>query len=342
MSQSTKGARPRSGASSVWIHLGVLAASTAAAVLVWTRDKQAPALAAGDVVVWSGHGPDVQKVTYESKTKKVVVEAKSDAAGRYFAGTLERVAAATAGADAGAAPPPSSSARTTVGFVSVGPGEKLADALAPLKALRALGKLGDDRAAEFGLADPEATVTVRVAGADHKLLLGASTPGGGDRYAKDAASGEVYALKGEPMRNLESADSLLLERELHEWKDTEVSKARIEAAGKARDIVRGGPEGKRFWAGAESPDTNDETLGNWMSKLDRLRPTEFVLAEPEGREPVLKIAYTGKKALGSFELVKVKGDKPTFYARTERTRLFGKVTATVAEQVEQDVGGIVK
>jgi hypothetical protein len=322
------------------VHLGALGLSVVTAVAMWTREKEPKALAAGDVVVWSGRSGDVDRATYESKTRKVLVEAKRDEAGRYFTGTVEKETPAPHGADAGA---PAPQPRTTVGFVSVGPGEKLAEALAPLKALRALGKIGDDRAGEFGLADPEATVVVRIGGVEHKVLVGATTPGGGDRYVRDPASNEVYVVKGDPLRNLESADSLLLERDLHEWKDTDVSRAHIEAGGKSRDLVRGGPDNKRFWADAQTPDTNDETLGNWMSKLDRLRPTEFVVAEPEGRETLLKVTYTGKKPLGQVEVIKVKGgDKPTFYLRTEHTRLYGKVVGTVAEQVEQDIGTIVK
>jgi hypothetical protein len=323
------------------IHVGVLAASVVVAAVVWTRDKEPKALAAGDVPVWSGRTGDVEKVTYESKTRKAEVEAKKDALGRYFVGTLEREATPPAGHDAGA--PPAAPAKTTVGFVSVTAGEKLADALGPLKALRALGKIGDDRAAEFGLAEPEATIVVKLTGGEHKLSVGSATPGGGDRYVKDAASGEVYVLKGEPIRNLESADSLLIERELHEWKEADVAKARVEAGGKGRDLVRGGAEGKRFWADAASPDSNDETLGNWMSKLDRLRPTDFALTDPEGKEAVLRVEYTGKKALGWVEVVKTPGgDKPAYYLRTERTRLYGKVPTPLAEQVEQDLGTIVK
>jgi hypothetical protein len=329
-------------ASQTLVHLGVLAASVATALLVWTREKDPKVLAAGDVVVWPGHAADVQKATYESKSRKVHVEAKQDAAGRYFTGTSEKDPPAPHhAADAGAPPP--TGPRTRVGFVSVGPGDRLAEALAPLKALRALGKIGDDRAAEFGLAEPDATVTVTIGGVEHKLVVGAATPGGGDRYVRDGTSSEVYVVKGDAIRNLESAESLLLERDLHEWKDAEIARARVEAGGKGRDIVRGGPENKRFWADAQSPDTNDETLGNWMSKLDRLRPSEFVLADPDGKEPVLKVDYTGKKPLGFLELVKVKGgDKPVFYLRTEHTRLYGKVTGTQAEQLEQDLGTIVK
>jgi hypothetical protein len=324
------------------VHAAVLGLSVVAAVGVWTRDKEPKALAQGDVTVWSGRAADVEKIGYESKTKKVSIEARKDAAGRYFVGTLEREAAAPPhAADAGApAAPPK---QTTVGFVSVGPGDKLAEALGPLKALRALGKISDERAAEFGLKEPEATVTVKVGGTERKLVLGGTTPGGGDRYARLDGSGEVFVLKGEPLRNLESPDSLLLERDLHEWKDTEVVKARVEAGGKGRDLVRGGAEGKRFWADGGSPDSNDETLGNWMSKLDRLRPTEFLLTGPEAKETLLRVEYAGKKPLGFVEVVKVAGaEKPTYYLRTERTRLFGKVVSTVAEQLEQDLGPIVK
>ena len=322
------------------LHIGLLAASVAFAAGMWTREKEPKALAAGDVQVWSGHAADVEHVGYESKTRKVSVDAKKDAEGRYFVGTLEREGMALPAHDGGAPPP---APRTTVSFVSVGPGDKMAEAFAPLKALRALGKIGDDRAAEFGLAEPEATVTVKAGGAEHKLLLGATTPGGGDRYARDAATNEVYVLKGEPLRSLESADSLLIERELHEWKDADVAKVHLEAGGKTRELVRGGPESKRFWADAASPETNDETLGNWMSKLDRLRPTEFVLAEPEGKEVLLKATYAGKKVSGFLEIVKAKsGDKPVYYLRTERTRLYGKVVSAPAEQVEQDLSNIVK
>jgi hypothetical protein len=321
------------------IHIGLLAASVIAAAGMWTREKEPKALAAGDVLVWSGHAPDVDRVGYESKTRKVSVEAKKDALGRYFVGTLEREGVAIPSHDGGA---PQPSPKVVLSFVSVGPGDKLAEALAPLKAIRALGKIGADRAAEFGLAEPEATVTVHAGGADHTLLLGSATPGGGDRYARDSATSEVYVLKGEPLRNLESADTLLIEHDLHAWKDSEATRVRIEAGGKARDLVRGGPENKRFWADAGSPDTNDETVGNWMSKLDRLRPTEFALTEPEGKEVLLKVTYTGDKAPGYVEVVKVKGDKPTFYLRTERTRLYGKVVSAPAEQLEQDLAAIVK
>lgn len=328
------------------IHLAVLGVSIVAAATLWTREKEPKALAQGDVVVWSGRSADVERIVFENKTRKVTLEAKKDAVGRYFVGTSEKDAAPPSPhrGDAGAPPEAPPGGRATVGFVSVTAGDKVADALAPLKAMRALGRVGADRAADFGLGETDASLTVRVGGTERKLLIGNPTPGGGDRYVKDAASGEAFVLKGDSIRNLEGADTLMVERDLHEWKEAEVVSAKITAGGKSREIVRGGPEGKRFWADPANRDANDETLGNWMSKLDKLRPAEFQVNPPEGRATVLRIDYTGNRQLGFVELVKVSvaDKKPEYLIQTERTRLYAKVQASLAEQIEQDVGNLVK
>ena len=113
------------------VHAVILAFAIAASIVVWTRDKKPLAAAQGDVTVWAGRASALERVTYESKTRKVELVAKSDALGRYFVGTLEKdtshaAVAATSG-------PPAKNDKieeqTTINFVSVGPGEKLADEL---------------------------------------------------------------------------------------------------------------------------------------------------------------------------------------------------------------------
>jgi hypothetical protein len=342
--------------------VALLGLAVLAAVLVWTRDKQPKTLTQGDVTVWSGRAADIERISFEGKTRKVSLEAKKDAGGTYFIGTAEKEAAppkkdphghdvADAGADAGDAEPPAPPApkeRSTVSFVSVSGAQKLADQLAPLKALRGIGKIGDDRAAEFGLNEPEGTLTVKMGQAERKLIFGSTTPGGGDRYARDPASGEVYAIKGDVFRSLEGGESSLMERSLHEWPETDVGAASITAQGKTRNLVRGGEERKRFWADPGTPEVNDETAGNWMSKLDRLRPSEYALTPPAGAEVVVRIDFAGAGGakIGYLELIKAApaaaGGKPDYYIVTERTRLHAKVPAQAAEQVEQDVGSVLK
>lgn len=332
----------------LYVHFALLALAAVFAVVVWTREEKPKALAAADVTVWPGRPEDVERIVYEGKNRKAVLEAQKDEVGRWFAGTFEKETPppkplGDAGAPDAPAEPPK---KTSTSFVAVGAAQKLAEALAPLRAFRNVGRIGDDRAAEFGLAEPEGTLTVVLRGTERKLVIGGPTPGGADRYVREAQSGEVFAIKGDVVRDLESADTRLTERDPHEWKDVDVAGAKVTAGDKSRELVRGGTESKRFWADPASPDQNDETAGNWMSKLDRLRPTEYATSAPEGASPVVRVEYRGTSGpLGFLELVKgppgEKG-KAEYFIRTERTRRHAKVTASLAEQVEQDVGSIVK
>jgi hypothetical protein len=333
----------------IFVHIGLLLLAGASAAYVWTREEQPKALAQAEATIWSGSPRDVQKVVFEGKTKKVVLEAKEDKAGAYYVGTLERESAPPPPhpSDAGAPPPTPAAGRTKTDFVAVGTAEKLIKSLAPMKALRAIGRIPDERVEEFGLKDPEGTLTVTIGGTERKLVLGGTTPGGGDRYVRDPASGEGYVIDGEAVRDLDTADTRLVERDLHEWKETEVTAATVSAGGKTRQLVRGGPEGKRFWADPGAADQRDETAGNWMAKVDRLKPNDYVLTEPPGKQDLLRIEYTaGSRPLGWVEIARAPAAdpnaKPDYLVRTERTRFFAKVPAATAEQIEQDLGSIVK
>ncbi|MBK8257481.1 MAG: DUF4340 domain-containing protein [Polyangiaceae bacterium] len=330
------------------MHAGLVAVSAAVALAVWTRDKQPKALVASDVTIWQAKPKDVESITFDGKKKRVSLSAKKDDLGRYFTGTVEKEKALPKPPPPDAGPPdqPAAAEKTVVGLVSVGPIEKLLDLLAPLKAVRAVGQVPADREAEFGLNDPEGTLLVKLRESEKRLLIGGTTPGGGDRYVRDPANGEVYVIKGEVFSKVDTADSALMERDLHEWKDLEVASAKLVAGGKTRTIVRGGLESKRFWADEATRESADETLGNFMSKIDRLRPTDFPVEPIEAREVIVRVEYSGAGGpLGYLELVRgPAGDsgKPSYFVLSERTRVHGKVTGTVAEQVEQDVGSLVK
>ncbi len=331
------------GKRSIFIHAGLVVTGAVLALGVWTRDKQPKALAKADVTVWQGRPADVEKLVYEGKKKRLELTAKKDDLGRYFVGAVEKDKP-TPKPDPGT-PEPAAAEKTVTGLVSIGPAEKLFDLLAPLRALRAVGQVPADREAEFGLAEPEGTLILTLKGADRKLVFGGSTPGGGDRYARDPQSGEVYVVKSDIFRNVDTPESTLQERDLHEWKDADVVSAKLTAGGRTRTIVRGGTEQKRFWADEARKDAADETLGNWMAKVDRLRPTEYPQTAPDPRETVVRIDYAGSGGpLGYLEVVRgpaADTGKPQYFVVTERTRLHGKVTGSAGEQVEQDIATIV-
>jgi hypothetical protein len=328
------------------VHGALLALASVAAIAVWTREKKTPA-PVGEVTIWNARPAAVEHVSYEAKGKSVTLDAHKDGVGIWFSGVAETTGHATQ--DGGAAP----TKKTT--FVSVGAANRLAEAIAPLHGLRELGRIGDDRAAEFGLADPEGTLRVTIDGKPHTLVLGAKTPGGADRYVRDSSSNIAYVVKNDLTRDLESPDSSFIERELHDIKDADIESLRVSARGKTREVLRRGPETKRVWSDPSNPDTQDETVSNWLAKIDRLRPVEYVAPQPAAPQVLVRIDYKVKGSPGVFaEIAKVPGaappetssssapPKPDFLVRTERTRQWAKVLGTVAEQVEQDLASVLK
>jgi hypothetical protein len=337
---ATRRSSERGVIKSLSVHLGLLLVSIGFAFTMWTRDDSR-AVDLGDFTVWGGSPEDVTKVTFEYDDKKVVLEAHSDERGRWYTGLADKppIPKSPHGA-----PPEQEEAptgeRVKVEFVSVGPAEKVIEAMAPLRALRAIGRIEEDREAEFGLDDPKGSLTVVIGETEHTLELGERAPGGTDRYARNASSGEVYVLSGEAIGDLEGADLRLMERDLHEWDAGEVEKATIVVGSRSRGLVRGGQEGKRFWATPEDPDRQDETIGNWMTKIDRLRPARYE-EPPEGAEVVVRIEYAGRLgALGFLEIKQASsGDegKTSYWITSERIRKHAEIADATAAGIVADL-----
>jgi hypothetical protein len=336
------------------VHGILLLAAVAVALVFWLRDESPAAEALEMVEVWPGSPKQVENVSWEGEDRKVSLAAHRDEVGRYFIGSLEEQVAkvkpkparrdAGAAADAGA---PSETVterkKETTRFVSAGAADKLLEKLAPLRAYRALGQIEPAREEEFGLKKPTGTLRVSIAGQQHGLLIGGRAPGDADYYARRLETGEVYAVPGEIVRALLSPTSRLLEQDLHAWEPEEVTRVVISAGEVQRELVP--VEGKKAaWANPGSPGQQDETAGNWMSKLERLRIMRYV-QEAKQPEVVVQVDYfAGRRKLGFLQLVKIRGqdDKPDYQVRTEYTRWYGTVFRSTAEQLEQDLGSVIK
>jgi hypothetical protein len=298
------------------------------------------------VEVWGGSIDAIESIRFESPARTVVIEPKKDEQGRYYVTKVDKEegrANDPHAADAGA---PTPGKRTTQRFISVKSGEELATKVAPLMALRRIGPIEPKRAEEFGLDKPEGTLKVKIRGVERALVIGGTTPGGQERYAKESASGAVYAVSGEIASQLVAAESRLLERDLHGFETADVTRIRITKGPKSREIVAL-PEKKGGFADPATPTKLDETAGNWVTKLERLHVLEYVENPnpPLRREDVLlRVEYFGgSKPLGFLELYKVPGEKGSDYlVKTERSRWAAKVLTSAAEQVDQDAGSVVK
>ena len=335
------------------LHGGLLVVAAGLAYSVWNKDEPVPEQQQALVDVWGGSQASFTKLSFEGKTRKVRLEGQKDALGYYYVATVDKEDAPPADPHAGVpnAPLKAPDAETkpkkeTTRFVSVKAGETLVKALAPLQAVRAVGKVEVNRNEEFGLDKPEGTLKVTIDGKEHVLVIGGTTPGGSERYARYQNSGEVFAISGEIAQSLMFGDSRLPERDLHGFKNDEVSKVRLQKAGKSRELVRV-KDKNEGWGDPSAPTKQDETAGNWMSKLGRLRGSEFIEKPSKPLRPedaIVRVEYFDSgKSIGFLELYKIPGEKGNDYlARTEWDRWYVKVPTATAEQIEQDLASVLK
>lgn len=308
----------------------------------------------GSVEIWGGTPAKIERIEFHTKKQRVTLEAAEDENGRYFVGALLTTKPAKgepANPHAPAEPPDlddPKAEKLNERFIAVTEAQKLAEQLAPMRVARVLGKLDDSRQDEFGFDADHGTLGVTLGGTTHQLVLGGKTPGGGDVYARNLDSGEGYVLSGKISSPLGSAQTRLIERDLHGFSDDDVARVRISKGGVSRELVKQN-EQKGFWGDPNTPDTKDETASNWMSKLERLRVSEY-LENPEPpvspSDLVLRVDYLGQgnKVLGFIEVShrppRAGSEQGEYCARTEHTRWQVSILRSVGEQLEQDVGSV--
>ena len=326
------------------VHVVLLVAGGAAAAFAFTKERTPQSVQETNVAVWNGRPADLSRIVFEAKDKRIELESRDDKKnGRWFLGKGDYTMRPPPLPDGGTAP----STKKVSAFSSVTVGNKVAEGLVPFKAVRALGKIPDARLAEFGLEKHETSLTVTLSGKERKLLIGAMAPGGTDYYVIDPTNNEAYVAKADAIRELEGGDNRLLERDLHTYKEIDVRSAKVIANGKTRELLRTGPDTKKFWADPADKERADETVGNWLAKIDRLKISEYVAEAPKDGTLVLRVEYHGGPGLlGYAELMRgapvASGQKPEYYVTTEHTHLWGKVYQVTAEQIESDLGSILK
>jgi hypothetical protein len=344
----------------LFVHGAVLVVAAGLAYSVWNKDAPAPEKEQTTIDVWTGSQSSFTKLAFEGKTRKVRLESQKDALGYYYVTTVdkEEPPASDPHAGTGAAPlkpePGKEAKKETVRFISVKAGETLVKSLSPLKAIRAVGKVEPNRNEEFGLDKPDGTLKVTIDGKEHTLVIGGSTPGGSERYAKYQNSGEVFAISGDIAQSLMFGDSRLPEHDLHGFKSEDVVKVRVQKGGKSRELLRV-KEKNEGWG--DTPGKQDETAGNWMNKVNRMRGGEFVEKPATALRPedaIVRVEYfDGSKSVGWVELYKVPatpaagaapdGAKGNDYlVKTEWERWPVKVISSTAEQIENDLASVLK
>jgi hypothetical protein len=332
---------------SLLLYLGILLASLALGYLTWVRE---PKKQDGQVPVFPCSQGEILALAYEEEDQTVTFSKKKNAYSGESDWWVEMVRIpATEEAASTEEPPPvvevfKASDRLQAGL----------DKFCPWTALRALGKLDEDKKAEFGLTESADLLTIEKATGPHTFRLGETTFGPKDRYVADSETGEAFLVKGQDLRDLGRPKSRFMERSLHAFGMKEVARVRVRSGEREKELVQQiSEEGKeQGWADSRSPEETEVLYRNWMRRLSTLRPTEYAgmpaegedrgCVAPAGASQELNVTFFGHdEELGFLNLYKAEGTDgkgdPTYHACSEHSEIIVKVPKTQAEILLKDL-----
>lgn len=288
----------------------LLIAALLFAYQTWTREEVVTPLT-GDVLVWSIPPASIQAITFEAELRSIRVERRSDANGPYLWGSDTRRVQRTRRVKTEQRPNQTRIRESsTREFLLSEKGDALFENLSELRALRALGKIDENKRQLYDLHEQTETVSVIHDGGTHTLVVGGKIYSGSDRYALDPSTGEVYVIAQSVVRDLSNGEAGLRLTRTHDFQDEEVGKVVVEVKGQKRtllSITAKDAQGResRTWADAQKPDKADQTMSNFLNNIEALRPVNFMAStDVSGLELVMRVDYQTRVGapLGWLEL----------------------------------------
>ncbi len=327
---------------SLLLYFGILVASLALAYFTWV---QKPKKAGEEVPLHTCKPGDIVKVVYEAESQTVTVSRKKSRYSGERAWWIE-VVRDEGDQDAGEKP-------GIEAFKANDRLQTLLDKFCPWQALRSLGKVGEGKLAEFGLAESAESLVVEGDGGPRIFRIGKTTFGPKDRYVADDRTGEVFLVSGQTLRDLKRSKIRFMERSLHAFKTRDVARIRLRADQREKELVQKRSEdGKEVWADSRSPEEEKALYRNWVRRLSTLRPTDYVgvpgqggdagCAAPDGSSQELSLTFFDpSREIGFLTLYKEEGkderEEATYYACSEHTEILVKVPKTQAEAILKDL-----
>lgn len=333
---------------SVLIYAGLLVVGLGASWAHYTGDHTAPK---EGVMVVDVKKDDLGSITYDSPDVDVLFEMREDALGRYgWVTVTEQKKKKVDGVE---------TTETKVSKFKAGSAaDKLIEGSAPLLALRALTDVDDAKLESFGLKTADTTVTYQSRGRSSTFTLGGETYGTKDRYAREEGTGRVYVLDDELFKPLKFAVSRLPERSLVSPKPEAIESVSVTLGGtvvmwtQANKDDRAAAYWNRETPAAAAPAGDganpaaaggkDESFGNWVDKLLKLKSTAYVADAEAPAAAEVRFEYTVRVAGKPEETVQVLQEGDAWYARSTFTRGLVKLSRTSVEDVAGEVKDIVE
>jgi hypothetical protein len=229
---------------------------------------------------------------------------------------------------------------------------ELLAAIMPLRPLRDLGKIDASRDAEFGFDKASTTFKASCGGQSITLTLAGRTYGKNDSYARDIKTGKTYLLFGRPFIDLQTAQSKLMQNDLHTFTLADVDEAVITAGNQMRKLVQRDRaiKGQGQWVDAAKPDQRNEAFGNWFERVGKLRVRKYLARGQQpgadltsshaAGEPVLAIEYKLEgQPKGKLEIVRVTSEsgERSYYGKSETSEVWVTLFDTLVKEIENDL-----
>ncbi len=217
--------------------------------------------------------------------------------------------------------------------------------LAPLKAVRRLGKIQENRLEDFELHEPKSTLTLNLKRGPRVLNVGGRTFGGGDHYVLDEQNGEVYLLESKLIRDLNMARTRLIQRDLHRFDISEAVSVKVSSGDRQIVIEHRNRLNERdaTWSPAQGTKGSGELHTNWMQQLSRLRALSY-LKEDEipaeaGSSMLMRLEYLDVKgdSLGFIQIIRRGSESSDYLGKSEATGSWVRISHTLAEQLIDDL-----
>lgn len=330
----------------VIVYGALLALALGGAYRVWTSPSEVDS--GQSVTVLSGAAEELERVHYRSDKLDLRIDMKTDELGRYGWVRAESQAAPDAEpppADNPHAPPPEAGGVSE--FKAGKSGAAALEGLMPFRAKRLLDGITDDKLAELGLAEPEATLEIVRAGREPaQYEIGGNVYGGANVYVRETATGKVYVVDAKVIRPLQSGKQTLPDREIVGVETKLIAALSITGGEATAEFEQQNPDDPEavYWSTAGGS-TKNETAAAWIDKALRMRASGYVQADetPAGLEEVFSFRVRTADRKSITVAVKRGYDdngEDLWYATSEHTRGLVKLQRALAVEVAADLASV--
>ncbi|MCB9779654.1 MAG: DUF4340 domain-containing protein [Alphaproteobacteria bacterium] len=338
----------------VLIYGGLLAALLVGAWFQHNADP--PADDEEGVVMIAGDADDLTRIVWKGDAGTVTIDRKTDDHGDYLWVVHEKEEERTIPPEVSAdgeepelplPPPEVETIVTRKVFKASDKGDELVADLSPLRALRRLDDVDDDKRAQIGLTEPTGSLELTRGGKTTTVQIGAEAYGTKDLYVQTEA-GEIFLVDDQVLKTLEYAQTRLPDRDLWSFDKPGIQRATITMGERSRTVEQKNPDDPKASTWADADGSSDEQIQTWLDKVLKLRGTTYVDPDDEDAPTDLQLRFSLTLAPSAkddkAETVEIlqDGEDGDWYGRSEHTRGTLKLLKAPTKAVAEDVEGLVQ